>query len=376
MKGSLVYLWALLLLVSVLGVAGTTYPCCSGAVCSASNWPGSTPYAYSGTTYCCANPSDTATWNTDSSTCSCASSTTCPTLAAIAVFPTAGCAGTASFASIVGSQAIAGYDGPCFTSSALTQPLTLACGYSSAGNLAWRLNEWLGCSASSGGGVAQVSYVLGNSGDLACLNMGVGSVVVDCSSGAATRVGTAITAPAMHTSTQLFPPNFSNGATSYPVTNVNNSVALWSDPSCESGSSQFSVAYHTTVDDYFKCLSFLSPNNMDWFRITCATNAATSTWLLTVWSASSDAGRLHFSGSGKLCQLRPEFGRWLGCLLQLQYDMWRWNADSILLQPRTVRYWSHLHWGVFSGMQHAELRRRQQQQHHWQLGIRHYRQWG
>ena len=179
----------------------------------------------------------------------------------------------------------------------------------------------------------QTSMTVGTAGDDACFNMGVGSIVVDCTSAAGSLVGTSLTTPPLHGTTQ-FLPYFSS-----PVTNVNNSIALWTDSECQAGTGEMNWYYTNNLAPRGKCLPMIGDYYYTYFRITCSTNQPSSAWTLQAWNGTvsieanveactantNPAYTLH--SSGFTCTATPYASVLVDCTSRTQTDFINYIPD-------------------------------------------------
>jgi hypothetical protein len=291
-------------------VAATASVCCNGAVCSAANWAGSES-AYVGTAaFCCPSADDTPDTEISSQgfSCSCASGGTCPVLAAVATFSEPNCQGTSNptYAAVAASPSTSLSLAPCYTDPTTQQSLQLSCDYYNYGSAKiWKLFS----SASTCGAATSPGTSINTVGSASCINMLSGSVAVDCSSSAGNNVGQ-IASPQPLASTQLI------RASSYSYTGLNNSVAYWQDSACISGTAQSSPSFNGVPSPSNRpCHIGALPTGSTNFRVSCASNAATSPFTVQVWAQSSDYGTnlancqsnqassvsATFAGSGSQC---------------------------------------------------------------------------
>jgi len=108
-----------------------------------------------------------------------------------------------------------------------------------------------------------------------------GSMVLDCTDAAAAKVGTTITSPPLHADL-LVPPISAPPSAGADTTAT---VALWIDASCLSGSAVMSAWQPTR--SCFSTPQVSGTTTGGAYRVSCASNSATSTWSVSVWSIGS-----------------------------------------------------------------------------------------
>lgn len=194
-------------------------------------------------------------------------------VAAIAVWSGPGCSGTQTFVSVASSSTC--FQLPGSTSGTLNCQSNTVSGYT-----IWRLPQFQSTTCASSSSL--LGTTVGFNGDFACFNLGSGSVFVDCTSSAASRVGTTITSPDF-TASELVP----NGAA--VVTPDSETVsASWKGPGCLAGSAASTGSTTTT------CLSTIFNQVAGGqasiaYQTSCASRSASATWTVLVWSAASSS---------------------------------------------------------------------------------------
>jgi len=305
--------WSLFCLAVVLALvlvpveATTTYPCCSGAVCTgALSQTGS-----DGVSYCCpSTPTVRPTIPngdvTDPSTWTCPSAQVCNP-AVVATFAGFGCVGTSHQYINTNVPTTSSTTG-CFQVSALYEYMSLTCNTGAVAG-SWRLQEQSACS----GGISYLSgltyglsYTGGLSGYAACYNLATGnSIVVNCATdGAASLIGTQETNPTMHPELYVVP---STGQRS--SAGINNTLAVWGDSQCLTGTAAVQSSGPSTAG----CISGVNTDGSSfYYRSVCSSNSAAAVWTVSVWStgvSSQDqtacytnaASSNSYTGTGLVC---------------------------------------------------------------------------
>jgi hypothetical protein len=248
-------------------VSATAYPACSGAVCTADGvQPG---YTVNDISYCC-----TSGISNGAGTCSTVQ--TC-TFAAVALFSSANCAGSATFRAIAtsGSAKIAN---TCvtFPDGSGGLPVFNSGVDRTTGNAYWQISQYASCEI-TGNSLAQS---IGEVGDFGCYNIFHGSVVVDSTSSAEIKVGQVITSPSpnQHSIVQF-------GSTYSPSATDVGCFAQWPRNGCEDGSA------HGQRTDAASCWPSSATTNTSAgsFKVRCDSRSATSAWTISTWLSSADA---------------------------------------------------------------------------------------
>jgi hypothetical protein len=234
--------------------------------------------------------------------------TALPLTAAVAVFSGPGCVGSATFQGVqMRGQYPTSVNCDLLNSVGVYSPLGMfSCSYamtygSATPQTQWRLYEASGCDSSA----RVYGSTIGINGDLSCYNLPIGSVVVDCTSTGAGKVGTAITSPPMHASALVL----LTAARPTPTPSSTYAFAYWTDSSCLAGSALVTAAAAA------RCWSTSTTDGAPYsaYSIACASNAANSACTIRWWStgsrSSSDSAcqaatttpTATFTGTGQLC---------------------------------------------------------------------------
>jgi Thrombospondin type 1 domain len=206
-----------------------------------------------------------------------------PIVAAVAVFSSYGCIGTATFQKSIHS-AISGSSRGCITmpadvggSAQLTCPSVVRQTSEPATSF-WSFwqNSASVCTST---GTSPYQDTQANVNDIACYNIGKGSVVVDCTPAGAAKVGTTITNPPMHVSTTVawtYGPHAPSSTTAF-------TVAKWPpQQDCRAGSGSMIEQIPG------RCLSY--GNDVAAWQGSCVSQTTSSAWTIQVFSSQSNQG--------------------------------------------------------------------------------------
>lgn len=227
-----------------------------------------------------------------------------PTVAAVATWSTRNCNGTTTFQSITidsttrvatACNELDGLDtiGPYYTPANYFRCASTST--YSTNQTVWQMYQATAC--------GRLDYIVGSAvglvdEGLVCYNLPYGSVVVDCTSTAADRVGTSITSPAMHT--EVIVPSSKAPLTTTELDATEFTFALWSDSTdCLEGSSLIEEWTSTTSCPYTDGAAYV-------YHVECANQTTSSTWVATIYtssalcvSAGTSVGTV--SGTGTVC---------------------------------------------------------------------------
>lgn len=210
--------------------------------------------------------------------------------AAVAVFPVANCVGSATFRAITASSYGASVNG-CQQWGPNTEAFGINCASRTyGGRTMWELLLEQRMYHCSGGNPAV--RTVGVVGDTGCYNIGDGSMVLDCSSSAASKINTTLLGPVPMTTNTLIITSIPS--TPDPSTYVS---AAWEDTQCQTGSGVGQALQATFCRVYINSNSSLPRPS---YRVSCAAFTSSSSWTVSLWAVPQ--GSTDFWAARSLCQ--------------------------------------------------------------------------
>lgn len=204
-----------------------------------------------------------------------------PITAALAVWSVRGCQGTATFQAVPVSGDETNSNCVPLAGGYRANRGSLQCNFgTSYGSTTTQWRLWQNAntcdSGSTSTSIAATTY--GINGDLTCYNIAGGSMVLDCTTSAAAKVGTTITSPPMHSS--LIVP-YTSATPALPTGTTATVASQWPDAECLDGSATMTAWFPSK-----SCSSTGSTpgtTNGGAYRVACSG----STWTVSLWTTGS-----------------------------------------------------------------------------------------
>ena len=230
--------------------------------------------------------------------------------AALAVWSVRGCQGAATFQAVQvsGDEFQKNLDCVPLPGGYRALPGSLTCNAGTSYGLTttqWRVRQNANTcdSGSTLTGIAATTY--GINGDFTCYNIAGGSMVLDCSSSAAAKIGTTITSPPMHAS-MIVP--YTSATPALPAGTTATVASRWQDDECLDGSASFS-AWHPSKS----CSNTGStPGMMNGgaYRVACSD----STWTVSIWTTGSPSSSYDACNAATIAPSVVRTGTGLQCV--------------------------------------------------------------
>lgn len=273
-------------------VVAENFPTCSGVVCSADGVVHA--QTVGGVSHCC-------TSGTNNGYLTCSTPQTC-TVAAVALFSSANCAGSATFRAIAmtGSAKVST---ACvmLPDGSASWPVFQAGTDRRTGTAYWQISQYASCDTTGN----SIGTAVGVVGDFGCYNLVGGSVVVDSTATAASKVGQTISSPPanQHPSVQF-------GSTYAPAASDVASFARWPGNACQDGSAPGQYTGATSCSSSSATSTIAAGR----FKIACASRATNAEWTLSTWLASDSASASSRCSAGNIPADAVQRGQGLQCV--------------------------------------------------------------